>query len=169
MGGGGWLLADTDRKIGRWRQTHMKWTQSLLSRHSGHISEKRETIWLRDLSLLCVRQKSLSESNLSRSASVAPAAPENSVLFHPAASCGTTQHHLTAGRSGAERAAPPVSMVTWVQVEQVSVSGGKHFNTKAEQLRYFQNKIQINLIHSDGSEQAASYLLQINPNSELMS
>lgn len=48
-----------------------------------------KTISHTDLSLLCVRQKSLSGSNLSRSASVARA---SSMLFHPAASCWRTQH-----------------------------------------------------------------------------
>lgn len=80
-------------------------------RRGGHISEKGKLLGA-ELSWLCVRQKSLSDSNLSRSASVAPAAPESSVLFHPAASCGTTQHHLAAGRSG------PRLKPTGQQVEQ---------------------------------------------------
>lgn len=78
-----------DRLVDADSQTHWHThTQYCSSQHCSHTSGKRKNISYIDLSLLCVRQKSLSGSNLSRSASVART---NSMLFHPAAPCWRTQ------------------------------------------------------------------------------
>lgn len=102
---GSCLLADTDREIGGWKQTdthvhtHTQGGgggQSCPSLHCSHISEKRKNYFTHRLIMLCVRQKSLSESNLSRSARVAPdkqhAVPSRCSLLE-----NTTSGWLTGG------------------------------------------------------------------------
>lgn len=99
------LLAHTDRKIGGWwwTDTHTHTHKGVggggnlsPSLHCSHISEKRRNYFTHRLIKLCVRQKSLSESNLSRSARVAPdkqrAVPSRCSLLE-----NTTSAWLTGG------------------------------------------------------------------------
>lgn len=66
------------------RYTHTKIHNIVLAYTAVIFLRKGKYISYINLSLLCVRQKSLSGSNLSRSASVAQT---NNMLFHPTALC----------------------------------------------------------------------------------